>query len=110
VSEYLAGIPNSGVHNQQHFAYTTKGGDIWDAYYCPECSGNPWKLQEITAGTGGATNGPPSFYSLSPFVNVYTGQDQQHFGYVTASGAIWDAYYCAECGNGEWKLQQLAGP
>jgi hypothetical protein len=85
-----------------------RAGDIWDAYYCPECGGNPWKLQEITAG--GVTTGLSAFYSLSPFVDVYVAADQQHFAYVTGSGAIWDAYHCAECSGGEWKLQQLVGP
>jgi hypothetical protein len=85
-----------------------RAGDIWDAYYCPECGGNPWKLQEITAG--GVTTGLSAFYSLSPFVDVYVAADQQHFAYVTGSGAIWDAYHCAECSGDEWKLQQLVGP
>jgi rubredoxin len=105
VNEYLG-------HNQQHFAYTTKAGDVWDAYSCPECDGDKWRLQKITTGGAveGVTSGPPAYYTLSPSVDVYAGHDQQHFDYVPAAGAIWDALWCPECGNGEWKLQQLAGP
>src|ERR1700733_3553578 len=108
VSEYLAGIPTGGVHNQQHFAYTTKGGDIEDAFYCADCGGGQWKLQEITAGTGSVTNRPRAYFSQPPFIDVNAGHDQQHFAYVAASGEIWDAYYCPKCGSGEWKLQQIS--
>ena len=106
ISEYLIGQPANGVHNQQHFAF--KGGDVWDAYYCPPCGGNGWKLQEITAG--GVTSGPPAASSLPPSVSVFSEHDQQHFAYVTASGQIRDAWYCGNCGGSSWNLQQLAGP
>ena len=108
ISEYLIGQPANGVHNQQHFAYATKGGDVWDAYYCPPCGGNGWKLQEITAG--GVTSGPLAASSLPPSVSVFSEHDQQHFAYVTASGQIRDAWYCGNCGGSSWNLQQLAGP
>lgn len=108
ISEYLVGPPASGVHNQLHFAYTAKAGDIWDAYYCPACGGAAWKLQEITAG--GVTKGPPGAGSLPPSVGVDLGHDQQHFAYVTPSREIWDAWFCAQCDGSKWRLQQLATP
>jgi len=93
--------------NQQHFAYLAANGEIWDAYYCPDCSGNKWKLQKINSG--GVTNGPPA--ASAPFVNVYSGHNQQHFAYLAttdgASGEIWDAYYCPDCSGNKWKLQKI---
>jgi hypothetical protein len=92
--------------DQQHFAYLDGSGGIWDAFYCPACSGNPWRLQQINdTGHGGATNGPAA--AAAPFVNEYSGHDQQHFAYRTTDGAIWDAFYCAGCNGGQWRLQQI---
>jgi hypothetical protein len=34
-------------HNQQHFAYLAAHREIWDAYYCDDCSGNKWRLQQL---------------------------------------------------------------
>ena len=93
-------------HDQQHFAYRAKDGGIWDSFYCPQCSGNQWRLQQINdTGHGGASKGPAA--AAAPFVNVYSGHDQQHFAYRTADGVVWDAFYCAQCGEGQWRLQQL---
>jgi hypothetical protein len=93
--------------DQQHFAYLAANGEIWDAYYCPGCSGKNWVLQEINIG--GVTSGPPA--ESPPFVNVYTGHDQQHFTYLGPGGAIWDAYYCPGCVPAHWVLQVInCGP
>jgi len=95
--------------DQQHFAYRAANGDIWDAFYCPECSGdNKWQLQKInddgmTAGPG-MTKGPPA--ASGPFVNVFS--DQQHFVYLDANAGIWDAFYCPDCsGDNKWQLQKI---
>jgi hypothetical protein len=97
-------------HNQQHFAYLAANGEIWDAYYCPDCSGNDWQLQKIN--NGGVTDGPPA--ASAPFVNLFSGHDQQHFTYLAANvaapttGDIWDAYYCGGCSGGNnWRLQKI---
>jgi hypothetical protein len=34
-------------HDQQHFAYLAATGEIWDAYYCPDCTGNKWHRQRL---------------------------------------------------------------
>ncbi len=96
-------------HDQQHFAYLAtnesgRNGEIWDAFYCPGCSGNPWRLQKIN-GPGGVTNGPPAV--AGPFIDTYTEHDQQHFVYLAANGVIWDAFYCPGCSGNPWRLQQI---
>ena len=65
-------------HDQQHFGYLAKNGEIWDAFYCPGCSGNKWQKQKINSG--GVTDAPPA--ASGPFVNVFSGHDQQHFAYL----------------------------
>jgi hypothetical protein len=93
-------------HDQQHFAYKAKDGGIWDAFFCPQCSGDKWRLQQINnTGRGGLTNGPAA--AAAPFVNVYSGHDQQHFAFRTADGSIWDAFFCPQCSGDKWRLQPL---
>jgi hypothetical protein len=96
-------------HDQQHFAYLAADGDIWDAYYCPGCSGNQWQIQKINDG-GVTPTAPPA--ALAPFVNVYSGHDQQHFAYLATNqggrnGEIWDAYYCPGCSGNKWQIQKI---
>ena len=79
--------------DQQHFAYLTANGEIWDAFYCNPCSGNKWRLQKINMN--GSTAGPPAV--AGPFVDTYASADQQHFAYLAANGEIWDAFYCNPC-------------
>src|SRR5262249_36069769 len=78
------------------------------------CSGDKWQLQQINCGTNSncpsknpnaTTDGPPA--SGGPFVNVYSGHDQQHFGYLAANGEIWDAFFCPGCSGNKWQLQQI---
>jgi hypothetical protein len=101
-------------HDQQHFAYKAKDGGIWDAFYCPQCSGDKWRLQQLNCGKNSTcanrnpdavTDGPAA--AAASFVNVYSGHDQQHFAYRTADGSIWDAFYCPQCSGDKWPLQQL---
>jgi hypothetical protein len=73
-------------HDQQHFVYLAANGAIWDAFYCPKCSGNPWKLQKINLG--GMTKGPAA--TSRPFVNEYFFHNQQHLAYTTKGGDVWD--------------------
>jgi predicted nucleic-acid-binding Zn-ribbon protein len=95
-------------HDQQHFAYTAKGGVIWDIFYCPDCSGASWRTQQINM-SGGTAGGPAAV--AAPAVVVYSGHDQQHFVYRDASGFVQDAFYCPGCNNGHWHLQQInCGP
>jgi hypothetical protein len=95
--------------NRQHFAYLAANGDIWDSFYCPDCS-TKWQLQKINndgvTNGAGMTKGPPAL--SAPFVNAFS--DQQHFAYLAHLGQIWDAYYCPKCsGDNKWLLQQLTG-
>jgi hypothetical protein len=95
-------------HDQQHFAYVARGGAIWDIFYCPACSGGPWRTQRINM-SGGTAGGPAAVEA--PAIAVYSGHDQQHFVYRDVSGAVQDAYYCPGCSNGNWRLQQInCGP
>ncbi len=96
-------------HDQQHFAYLAANGDIWDAFYCPGCSGDKWQFQKINDG-GMTPNGPPAI--TAPFVNDYSGHDQQHFAYLATNengrnGEIWDAFYCPGCSGDKWRLQKI---
>ena len=53
---------------------------------------------------------PPA--ASPPFVNVYSGHDQQHFAYLATNansrlGEIWDVYYCPGCSDNKWQLQKI---
>jgi hypothetical protein len=103
--------PSVGVYstaNQQHFAYLAANGAIIDAFYCPQCNGAQWRVQQINLGGSGVTNGPAAV--TAPSVDEFVGHDQQHFAYLAANGTIFDAYYCPKCSGNPWKLQQINGP
>ena len=103
-------------HDQQHFAWLATSenghnGEIWDAFWCPGCSGNHWQKQKINNG-GVTPNGPPA--ASAPFVDVYAGHDQQHFAWLATNengrnGEIWDAFYCSGCSGNKWRIQQISG-
>ncbi|MGB8901382.1 MAG: hypothetical protein WCC90_20050, partial [Methylocella sp.] len=90
-------------HDQQHFGYLAASGEVWDAFYCPGCSGDKWRRQEINSC--GATSGPPA--AAGPFVDTYAEADQQHFAYLAANGEIWDAFYCPGCSGDKWRIQKI---
>jgi hypothetical protein len=59
-------------------------------------------------------NPPPPQAASAPFVNVYSGHDQQHFAYLATNedgrnGEIWDVYYCPGCSGNKWQSQRIAG-
>jgi hypothetical protein len=94
-------------HDQQHFTFKSANGGIWDVFYCPGCNGAKWVSQQLNMG---ALTGAPAAAS-GPFVNIYSGQDQQHFAYRTAEGEIWDVFNCPGCSGAIWRAQQLnCGP
>src|SRR5262249_9879665 len=101
-------------HDQQHFAFRVADGGIWDAFYCPQCSGDRWRLQQINCGknsTCGNRN-PDSVTDGTaaddgPFMDTYAEHDQQHFAYKAKDGGIWDAFYCPQCSGAKWRLQQI---
>jgi hypothetical protein len=33
--------------NQTHFVYLAAHREIWDAFYCGDCSGSKWRLQQL---------------------------------------------------------------
>ena len=86
---------------QQHFVYRGDNGVIWDAWY--NGANGAWNLQNVnsTPGGSGKTNGPPAVGD--PFVSVF--EEQQHFVYFDAFGAIWDAWI--EGAGSTWNLQQI---
>ena len=79
-------------HDQQHFTYLANNGEIWDVFYCPGCSGNKWQKQKINSG--GVTDAPPA--ASGPFVNVFSGHDQQHFAYL-ATESEWQEWRDLGC-------------
>jgi hypothetical protein len=90
--------------DQQHFAYLAANGAIIDAFYCPQCSGGQWRVQQINLGG----SGPAAV--TAPFVNEFAGHDQQHFAYVDANGAIFDAYYCPNAAATRGSCSRSTGP
>ena len=71
--------------DQQHFAYLATDGEIWDAFYCPGCSGNPWRSQQIELPPISPT---PSGFSASPIVvngTVFIGDNDGYFYAIDAA-------------------------
>jgi rubredoxin len=91
-------------HNQQHFAYLDTKGGIQDVFYCPDCSGEKWVVQQINQP--GLTDAPAAV--AAPFVSVFSGHDQQHFAFRTLDGGIWDSFYCPGCSGAKWRLQEIS--
>jgi hypothetical protein len=97
----------------KHFAYEDTNGGIWDAFYCPLCSGdNKWKLQQINCGknsncvnknSDATTDGPPAV--SAPFINTYADADQQHFSYLAANGAT-----SGSCRGSTWAGRRMVHP
>ena len=92
---------------QQHFTYRDQNWNLQDAWY-----EGTWHLQQINdAGGSGAT--VPGEYIAMPlataaavggvFVCAYN--DQDHFAYLDANGAIQDCWY--DGSQNAWKLQQI---
>jgi hypothetical protein len=84
------------LHDQQHFAFRTPDGSVWDSFF--RRSDNAWHLQQVNF-TGISTNG-------AVFVSVFSAADQQHFVYVDRAGVIQDAFYRRE--NNSWQAQQIS--
>ena len=100
----------SVYNDQQHFTYRDQGGNLQDAWYGTD----GWHLQQINdANRAGATvpgeyvagdqTAPKAGVAAAGgvFVSVYN--DQQHFVYLDAIGAIQDVWY----GTDGWHLQQI---
>lgn len=55
-------------------------------------------------------NGLPGPRAVNaPFIDIFTGHDQQHFAYRDSIGNLWDALFCAAagCSDSPWRLQQV---
>ena len=72
----------SAFLDQQHFAFQSKDGIIWDSYYAQ--GDNQWHFQQVNFTSIPAASG-------APFVSVLA--DQQHFTYLDQAGNVWDAFY-----------------
>ena len=97
-------ISTYSEHNQQHFTYLDAEGGIQDVFYCPDCSGEKWVVQQINQP--GLTDAPAAV--AAPFVSVFSGHDQQHFAFRTLDGGIWDSFYCPGCSGAKWRLQEIS--
>jgi hypothetical protein len=81
--QYAASAPFvSAFLDQQHFAFESKDGIIWDSYYAQ--ADNQWHFQQVNFTSIPAASG-------APFVSVFS--DQQHFTYLDQAGNVWDAFY-----------------
>ncbi|MGH6850337.1 MAG: PQQ-binding-like beta-propeller repeat protein, partial [Methylocella sp.] len=91
--------------DQQHFAYLSEGGAIWDAFFF--AGDNKWHLQQISQrGRKDACGVTDRNAAVDgPFVNTFAGHDQQHFSYRDKDGVIWDSFYFS--GDNSWHLQQI---
>ncbi|MBV8277450.1 MAG: hypothetical protein JO170_19625, partial [Verrucomicrobia bacterium] len=92
----------SVYNNQQHFVYRGPAGTILDAWY--DGATATWNLQQINLAAptnNGRTSGPATV--SDPFVSVYN--NQQHFVYRDATGAIQDAWY--DGADASWQVQQI---
>ncbi|ARN80061.1 hypothetical protein MCBRY_003571 [Methylocystis bryophila] len=61
---------------------------------------------------GGVSTAPPA--ATAPFINYFSGHDQQHFAYLATNGdgrigEIWDVFYCPDCSGNKWVAQKIAG-
>jgi len=99
--QYAASAPFvSAFLDQQHFAFQSKDGIIWDSYYAQ--GDNQWHFQQVNFTSIPAASG-------APFVSVLA--DQQHFTYLDQAGNVWDAFY--KRGNpplfpiNKWDFQQI---
>jgi len=87
-------------HQQQHIAYQGSSGDIYDSWY----DGNGhWNLQKIN--NNGNTSGPAAAPGTHPFVWVDPSNTQQHFTYLAADLAVYDAFWDSDANN--WHLQKI---
>ena len=102
--------PNGAeVANDHHFSYRDAHGNVWDSWYgtaevpvkeSGKTYGGPsqpaWWHWQVNAG------GSPAAGNL--FVSVY--HNQEHWGYIDASGAVQDAWFGATP-QYTWHLQQI---
>ena len=100
--------PCIGTFNsQQHFAYVTGPGVVWDSWY--DGDHGKWNLQQINLG--GRTSGPAAKLgfagkNLGPVsIWVDPSGSQQHFTYVGTDSAVYDAFW--DSNSNTWKLQKL---
>lgn len=96
------------VNGQQHIAYGSGSGTVWDCWYDPAVQGpQAWRAQRINGvtadpGPGPLTGAPAAMYGPSVWEVSY---QQQHFTFTDADGAIWDCFYDGPADA--WREQQL---
>ena len=90
-------------HQQQHIGFLANFGDFLDRWY--DGSGH-WALQAIAGSVEPRrTNGPQALLGVPPCIWVDYTNSQQHFTYVGADRAIYDAFWDSD--RQAWKLQKL---
>ncbi len=87
-------------HQQQHIGYQGANGAIMDSWY--DGSGH-WNLQKIN--NGGNTAGSSALPDTRPFIWVDYSNTQQHFTYLGADRAIYDAFW--DSNSNSWHLQKI---
>lgn len=94
--QYAVGSPFLSVlHDQQHFVFRNREGEIWDSFYIR--GDNRWRFIEVP------TNGHPAASDI--FVSVFHDADQQHFVYTDSAHNIWDSFY--RRGDDQWLFQPI---
>ena len=92
-------------HQQQHLGFLADFGICADFWYDGDYPGT-WTLQWITGGfSTSKTNGPQASLGVPPYVWVDYTNTQQHFTYLGADRAIYDAFWDSD--GQAWHLQKL---
>ena len=105
----IGALSVSAYQKQQHFAYVSEGGVVWDSWWDGDHN-NQWKKQQINLSAMQLdpeapvrTDGPAAKGGLS--VSAYN--NQQHFAYVDDGGIVWDSWWDGD--HNQWNLQQING-
>ena len=94
--QYGVGSPFISVfHDQQHFVFRNRDGEIWDSFYIR--GANRWRFIQIP------TKDNPAASDI--FVSVFHDADQQHFVYTDSARNIWDSFY--RRGDDKWLFQSI---
>jgi hypothetical protein len=89
---------------QQHIGFLANFGDFFDYWYDGDYP-DRWTLQAIAGATHPKTNGPQAFLGIPPYIWVDYTNTQQHFTYLGADRAIYDAFWDSD--GQSWSLQKL---
>ncbi len=85
----------SVFHDQQHFVFRNRQGELWDSYF--RRGDRTWHFQQVNY------NG---IEAASFAISVFGAADQQHFVYEDSIANIWDAFFRRS--DGTWQSQAIS--